>query len=106
MTRHANQKEALTSHRSIDLRGRPPHAQAVEVVFEPGPTSHQDILEFLVQIRRPDLINLQAKSGLAVPGHVALKGPCPPGPAGPGSSPDRGLRVMMAHCGFFGAGPR
>ena len=35
---------------------QPPRAQGVEVVvFEPGPASQRDIVESLVQIRRPDL---------------------------------------------------
>jgi hypothetical protein len=33
--------------------------------------------------------------------NLVLQGRWPPGPADPGPSPDRGLRVMMAHCGFF-----
>jgi len=37
------------------VNNQPPRAQGAEVVFEPGPTSHRDIVEFLVQIRRPEL---------------------------------------------------
>ena len=33
---------------------QPPRARGAEVVFEPGPASHRDVVEFLVQIRRPD----------------------------------------------------
>jgi len=37
------------------VNNQPPRSQAAEVVFEPGPASHRDVVEFLVQIRRPDL---------------------------------------------------
>jgi peptide-methionine (S)-S-oxide reductase len=33
----------------------PGHAEAVEVIFEPGRTSYRDILELFFQIHRPDL---------------------------------------------------
>jgi peptide-methionine (S)-S-oxide reductase len=33
----------------------PGHAEAVEVIFDPGRTSYRDILEFYLQIHRPDL---------------------------------------------------
>lgn len=50
---------------------QPPRAQGVEVVFEPGPASQRDIVEFLVQIRRADLgaVNAEraAATGFAVP---------------------------------------
>ena len=37
------------------VNNQPPRIQGAEVVFEPGPTSHRDVVEFLVQIGRPDL---------------------------------------------------
>ena len=33
----------------------PGHAEAVEVIFDPGRTCYRDILEFFIQIHRPDL---------------------------------------------------
>ena len=33
----------------------PGHAEAVEVIFDPGQTCYRDILEFFLQIHRPDL---------------------------------------------------
>ena len=33
----------------------PGHAEAIEVIFDPGQTSYRDILEFFLQIHRPDL---------------------------------------------------
>ena len=33
----------------------PGHAKAVEVIFDPGRTSYRNILEFFLQIHRPDL---------------------------------------------------
>lgn len=33
----------------------PGHAEAVEVTFDPGLTTYRDILEFFLQIHRPDL---------------------------------------------------
>jgi hypothetical protein len=37
------------------VSNQPPRAQRVEVVFEPGQASQRDIVELLVQIRRPEL---------------------------------------------------
>ena len=36
-------------------RNHPGHAEAVEVIFDPGRTCYRDILEFFYQIHRPDL---------------------------------------------------
>jgi methionine-S-sulfoxide reductase len=33
----------------------PGHAEAVEIIFDPGRTTYRDILEFFFQIHRPDL---------------------------------------------------
>ncbi len=33
----------------------PGHAEAVEIIFDPERTSYRDILEFFLQIHRPDL---------------------------------------------------
>lgn len=41
----------------------PGHAEAVEVIFDPGRTSYRDILEFFLQIHRPDLGEEQVGSG-------------------------------------------
>ena len=45
-------------HHGYDRRTvghHPGHAEAVEVTFDPGRTCYRDILEFFLQIHRPDL---------------------------------------------------
>ena len=41
----------------------PGHAEAVEIIFDPGRTSYRAILEFFLQIHRPDLGEERVGSG-------------------------------------------
>ena len=80
----------------------PGHAEAVEVIFDPGQTSYRNILEFFFQIHRPDLgeelVGSDYRSEISIPATSSARSPRtrspPPTPrvCGPARSLPRSAR--------------